>query len=211
MNSFSVPLESGTAYDKWGIILGIVVVVIVMGSILFIYSRERMNNVVYHDKGNFNATITNKTPYKFKIQSPHFSKTLNSGEKYDVVLGMHEVIKAKANPNNKTLEFHTIPTENLDNLYITEDGFGDDSETSTDIPFINNSDKDVHFVLVSSHGQRRFPTPVPANSKVEHIIKVGQTWQVVPHNNTNNVLGELTLHDLPYNLVFDGKSLNFNQ
>ena len=205
-----MPVETTTEYGSWGFILAIGTVLFIMAVVLFIYSRERPIPVVNHKSGSFSTTLNNTTPYAFAVNMPSGTINLAPGDKRAVTLGMHETVSVEGvTPRGTPLSFRMQPTSEFDTLYITEGGFGTPSNTNSNVTFVNASQDDVAFVMISSGGGFRFPVDVSAGGTVGgNAVIIGQTWHVVKPKDPQKILAERVVRSMPTTLTFDGKSIS---
>lgn len=208
-----VPLQTTTEFHDWGIIMAIIVVILILAVGLFIFSRKRELPVIQHQSGSFTSTVHNTTDREFSVETSSGVFNLSPNQNHTTTLGIHENVRMTSRLLDGTSQsFILQPTNAFENMYITDDGVGTESNTAPIVDLVNKSSTDVYFVLLSSEGARRFPVFVPSNSVVlrRSAVIVGHRFQVVPSNDDQNVLAEITVREIPSRIEFDGKNILVN-
>lgn len=207
--NFTVPVETTTEFTSWGIVLAIGVILFIMGIVFFIYARERPAKVVNHKSGNFFATVTNTTPYSFDVVTSSGIVKLDKKTSQAMTFGFYETTRFMGQTVSGTkMEFATRPTTEFNTLYITEGGLGTTENTNPNVSFVNRSQTDVIFALVSDNGNARFPVSVHAGDTVSgNAVIVGQEWHIVTPQDTQTVKAAKIIRSIPTTITFDGAKL----
>ena len=205
----TTPVETKSEYVTYGIILAVLAVIILLTTVLIIYNKSRSEVVVKHEKGNFTANIHNKTAYPILFNNSFGTHMIKPNDTLKSSIIYHEKLKANGvTEMGSTLDFNTRLASSLNDLYITETGFGHENVTNKHGALVNNSNEDVIFTLVSPYGGKRFPTTVLANSSVSNVTMMkGQKWHVVTPKETHKVLSEKIARKVPNIIYFDGKDM----
>ena len=207
--NITLPVETNSEYFKYGIIISVIVILVILALASFIYIRSRKKPNDKVKSGNFTSDIHNTTDYHLLLTTKSDSTPLRPRSITPVTIFHDDDLKVEGiTITGSKLNFVSKIKEDHSDIYITEGGIGYYHNTNIDTTFINHSSNDVIFALVSKYGGMRFPTTVPANSSVSNVaVMKGQKWHVVEPKQTQKVLSEIMIGIIPNTISFDGKKL----
>ena len=206
----SVPLVATPKYSAGPIIIAFVVIVIIIGIIMYLFSSNPRYNDIRPKAGTILTKISNGTNLPHKLSIPNLEDiTLEPGKDVSLYVKFRDVIHAQAhNYDGEEINHKLTVTDNMDRIHITNDGMisGSGSFQTSDLE--NKSNVPVVFIQRTKKGRRWGIYNVKNNSIiVDKIIGAGSTWEVSVSGDEDNPIDSIYISGIPTKIVFDGKKL----
>ena len=206
----SVPLVATPRYSAGPIIVAFVVIVIILGIIMYLFSNNSRYNDIRPKACTALVKIQNKTSLPYKLTIPNAKDiVLDSDKDVSLYVRCKDVIHAEANHYDGEKVKHKLTiTNNMNKIYITHDGFisglGDLKSTN----MVNNSNITVIFIQKTKNGRRWGVFQIlPHDVAIDKIVGIGTTWEVSAVGDEDNPIDSITVSGIPSEIVFDGHKL----
>ena len=207
----SVPLVATPRYSAGPIIVAFVVIVIILGIIMYLFSNNPRYNDIRPKAHTVLMKVHNKTSLPYELIIPDTKDIVLEPEKdISLYVKSRDVIYAKAHYyDGEEVKHKLTVTNNMDRIYITHDGLisglGDLKTTN----MTNDSNINVVFIQKTKNGRRWGVYQVAAHSTAaDKIIGLGTTWEVSAVGNEDSPIDSIVVSGVPTEIVFDGGKLN---
>nr|QBK85597.1 MAG: hypothetical protein LCMAC101_01920 [Marseillevirus LCMAC101] len=206
----SVPLVATPRYSVGPIIIAFVVIVVILGIIMYLFSNNPRYNDIRSKSIPVLVKIYNKTSLPYEINIPNVKDiVLEPGKDISLYIKSLGVIYARAhNYDGEEVDYKITISDDIDKIYITPDGLISSLGSLESTDLINNSFMDVIFIQKTKKGIRWEMHAVTAQSAVvDKVVGIGSTWEVAAAGDEDNPIDSITVAGRPSKIVFDGDKL----
>lgn len=210
MSYLSVPLVATPKYSVGPIIIAFVVIVIILGIIMYMFSNNPRYNDIRPKARTILAKISNGTKLPHKLSIPNLEDiTLEPGRDVSLYVKIRDVIRAQAhNYDGEEINHNLTVTDNMDRIHITNDGMISSLGPFKTSDLENKSNIPVVFIQKTGAGRRWGMYEVRNNSVVvDKIVGAGSTWEVAILGDEDNPIDSIYISGVPTKIVFDGIKL----
>ncbi len=206
----SVPLIATPRYSVGPIIIAFMVIVIILGIIMYLFSNNPRYNDIRRKAITILVKISNNTDLPHKLTIPNVENiVLESGKNISLYLKSGDVIYVQANNyDGEEVRYKLSIPNNIDRIYITPDGLISSLGPVEPTNLRNDSVIPIVFIQKTKKGRRWGRYQVGAHSNAaDKIIGSGTTWEVAVLEDEDNPIDSITISGVPTEIVFDGGKL----
>jgi hypothetical protein len=206
----SVPLMATPKYSAGPIIVAFVVIVIILGIIMYLFSSNPRYNDIRPKSETILTKIVNDTNLPHKLTIPNFEDiTLEPGKDASLYIKTRGSIYAQAhNYDGEKINHKLTIAPNMNRIRITPDGFISSSGPFQTTNLKNDSPIAVVFIQKTQKGRRWGLYQASAYSvAADKIIGAGSTWEVAAVGEEDNPIDSIYISGVPTKIVFDGVKL----
>jgi len=206
----SVPLMATPKYSAGPIIVAFVVIVIILGIVMYLFSNSPRYNDIRSRSETILAKIVNGTNLPHKLTIPNSEDiTLEPGKDASLYIKTRDSIYARAhNYDGEEVRHKLTIAPNMDRIRITPDGFISSSGPFQTSNLKNDSPIAVVFIQKTQKGRRWGMYRLSAHSvAADKIVGAGSTWEVAAAGDEDNPVDSIYISGVPTEIVFDGDRL----
>ena len=205
----SVPLVATPRYSVGPIIIAFMVIVIILGIIMYLFSNNPRYNDIRQKTYTILVKIHNITDLPHKLTIPNVEHIVLEPDKdISLYLKSGDVIYVQAhNYDGEEVRYKLTVPNNIDRIYITPDGLVSSLGPVELTNLRNNSVISVVFIQKTKKGRRWGVAKVSAGSNTDRIVGPGTTWEIAVPGDEDNPIDSITVSGTPSEIVFDGGKL----
>ncbi len=206
----SVPLVATPRYSAGPIIVAFVVIVIILGIIMYLFSNNPRYNDIRPKVHTVLVKIYNKTDLPHELIIPNAENiVLNPEKDISLYVKSRDVIYTKAHYyDGEEMRYKLTIPNNIDRIYITPDGLISNLGSFQTTHLKNDSAMAVVFIQKTKNGRRWGMFSLLAHSgAADKIVGPGTTWEVAAAGDEDNPIDSIYISGVPTEIVFDGSQL----